>query len=218
MIIELEDIQNGLVSTQWDFGNEVLYNLCKENFQHREEDKIIAKVWLIGRSYAAAIERRRNKAGINDDFYTEVVAPAFKNSKLDSYLNDLKQCEEITNENIERILLTHNYLMQVIKEITDLEKRSLCSKYLHFHLPNLFYIYDSRVLEVIRQYVSRPPRDMKHIYNSPDVDTEYAKFFLKSFELRNSIENMFGLKLSPREVDKVLIVKANNSTSIERII
>ncbi len=148
--IVLKDINKGLASTQWDFGNEVLYNLCERNFYHQEQDKIIAKVWLIGRSYSAAIERRKNKTDINDDFYSNVVAPAFQSSELDKCLTNLRHYERITSDNIREILLSHNYLIQVTKEITALEKRSFCSKYLHFHLPNLFYIYDSRVVESMR--------------------------------------------------------------------
>ncbi|MFC1785893.1 hypothetical protein ACFLZA_00835, partial [Candidatus Neomarinimicrobiota bacterium] len=82
MIPSKENIDNAIQSNEWDFGNEVLYELCKKNFEHKEDDKIIAKVWLIGRAYAAAIERRKNKTDINDDFYVEKVAPIFQNSRL----------------------------------------------------------------------------------------------------------------------------------------
>ena len=58
----IHQIVNCQKSTNWDLGNSVLYNLCENNFDHSSDEKIIAKVWLIGRVYAAAIERRR----IND--------------------------------------------------------------------------------------------------------------------------------------------------------
>ena len=47
--------------TRWDFGNGILYEMCKEYPKHEKEDVIVGKIWLIGRSYAAAIERRKNK-------------------------------------------------------------------------------------------------------------------------------------------------------------
>jgi hypothetical protein len=75
---ELEVINQSLNSL-WDFGNEVLYDLCKNNFDHKDSAKILSKVWLIGRSYSAAIERRRNKDEINDDFYIDKVVPEFIN-------------------------------------------------------------------------------------------------------------------------------------------
>jgi len=41
-------------------GNTVLYDLCKSYPRHDEEDVIASKIWLIGRAYAAAIERGKN--------------------------------------------------------------------------------------------------------------------------------------------------------------
>ena len=111
MIPSRKIIENALQSNEWDFGNEILYKLCRENFEHDENDKIIAKVWLIGRAYAAAIERRRNKTDINDDFYINKVAPIFRNSEINKCLATLKNEKEITVYNIEKILKVHFYLM-----------------------------------------------------------------------------------------------------------
>ena len=41
----------------WNLGNEMLYQLCRDYPDHKAPEVITAKVWLIGRSYAAAIER-----------------------------------------------------------------------------------------------------------------------------------------------------------------
>ena len=76
-------------------------------------------------------------------------------------------------------------------------------------MPNLFYIYDSRVVESMRLYISRIPKESSHLIKSDSIDTEYSKFFLKCFELQKQIEGQFDLKLTPRELDKVLIIKAN---------
>ena len=60
-------------TSPWDFGNKVLYELCRDNFYHQDTEKILSKVWLIGIAYSAAIERRKNKESINDNFYINVV-------------------------------------------------------------------------------------------------------------------------------------------------
>ena len=61
---------------RWEFGNSILYRMCEENPLHNDADVIVGKIWLIGRSYAAAIERRRNADGYQgDDFYFDAVAP-----------------------------------------------------------------------------------------------------------------------------------------------
>jgi hypothetical protein len=56
-----EIVRRALSDTVWDIGNQVLYAMCAANRGHTRDDIIIGKVWLIGRTYAAAIERRRDK-------------------------------------------------------------------------------------------------------------------------------------------------------------
>jgi hypothetical protein len=69
----------------WDLGNEVLYKLCDDHPGHTANNAIIAKVWLIGRSYAAAIERRREKGEFSgDEFYVKHVAPCIRSSDIDA--------------------------------------------------------------------------------------------------------------------------------------
>ena len=46
-------------NSRWEYGNSVLYRMCKEQPEHKDIDVIVGKIWLIGRSYAAAIERRK---------------------------------------------------------------------------------------------------------------------------------------------------------------
>ena len=50
--------QSKVKGPRWAFGNEVLYRMCRESPLHEDPDVVVGKVWLIGRSYAAAIERR----------------------------------------------------------------------------------------------------------------------------------------------------------------
>ena len=72
--------------TAWEASNRVLYDLCREHPAHRESGEILAKVLLIGRVYAAAIERRRNKEDDheNDRFYIDTVAPPIRASACPS--------------------------------------------------------------------------------------------------------------------------------------
>ena len=93
----LKQIENCQKTNQWNLGNNVLYDLCSTNFTHETTEKILAKTLLIGRVYAAAIERRKNKEGINDNFYLDIVAPAFKGSDLDKILAELKKHKEISD-------------------------------------------------------------------------------------------------------------------------
>ena len=83
---------------KWDFGNNILYRMCKEYPNHNKEDVIIGKIWIIGRSYAAAIERRKNvDEYYGDDFYFDAVAPKILEigKELDHDIDDVWICREL---------------------------------------------------------------------------------------------------------------------------
>ena len=197
----------------WDFGNAILYELCKDNPQHTIDEHILTKVLFIGRIYAAAVERRKNKsAEINDDFYIKTIAPAFRKSKLDIRLKGLQSIEIFKVEDIKSVLQTHFYLTNMLRKITALEKRSFSSKYLHFHIPELFYIYDSRAVSALREFTSTVPADLKHIPALNDVDIEYAKFYCKCYDLKRQIKARYNIDLTSRQLDKLLIEVANTQS------
>lgn len=164
-------ILNARQITPWDYGNEILYNLCRDNFSHDKDDRILTKALFIGRIYAAAIERRRNKSkDINDNFYTNKVVPTFRKSNLDKHFFKLKKIKKLSADNIAQVLETHHYLTATIYNITKLDKRSFASKYLHFHFPDLFFIYDSRAVIALRQFTSQVPKDLQYMTASHSVD------------------------------------------------
>ncbi len=185
----------------WNLGNNVLYDLCKNNPNHKTPEEIVAKIWLIGRSYAAAIERRKNKVKENDKFYEEIVVNALKNSDLDLKLKQIKKYDKITESNLNDLLEVHKYLVDVFYGITQMYKRSLASKYLHFHLPNLFYIYDSRANNALKKIL--PNQRIKLPIGN--FDNEYAKFSKKMYILQTQIEKETKTLLSPRELDNLLL-------------
>ncbi|RKD18341.1 hypothetical protein BCY91_15455 [Pelobium manganitolerans] len=200
----------------WDFGNAILYKLCKDNFEHKTDDHILTKVLFIGRIYAAAVERRKNKStDINDNFYTETIAPTFRKSKLDEKLSYLKTLKTDKVENIKSVLQTHFYLTSTLQKITALEKRSFSSKYLHFHLPDLFYIYDSRAVTALRQFTSNIPEDLKHILELDNIDSEYTKFYCKCYDFKRRINTELNIDLTNRQLDNLLIEVANKQSSLK---
>ncbi len=193
-------------NSRWDFGNSILYRMCEENPHHNKEDVIIGKIWLIGRSYAAAIERRKNNDDYHgDNFYFDAVAPKMKEigKELDSRIDRLKKSKGHIIDDIELILSTHRFLMDAFFEITHLEKRSLASKYLHFHCPEKFFIYDSRAKSAIREFVKRP--DKKILSGIADYDVEYADFVCRMLELQGYLDEKMGVYGLPRELDSFLL-------------
>lgn len=189
----------------WDLGNRILYDMCRSYPGHTEDDQIIAKIWLIGRSYAAAIERRKNAKHIGDDFYEAVVAPTMRDQPIDLWLASLKNTDKSGSA---KTVVIHKRLMDLFQSITDLEKRSLAAKYLHFHKPNMFFIYDSRARQSITKVVPRL-NEIPELKADP-YDPEYRDFVRRCVWLRDHVQETLGTELTPREIDKLLLMIAND--------
>lgn len=212
--ITKEDVGFALERSPWDLGNKVLYDLCQNYSKHDKDDAIIAKVWLIGRSYAAAIERRKNAAGTSDNFYETTVVEKMKELKIDEWLAGLP--EQMTDpwSELGSIVTVHKKLMKLFFDITELEKRSLASKYLHFHKPNLFFIYDSRAKAAITKVTPRLNQinQIKGI-NADNADKEYLEFCRRCQCLKEFIKKKFAVDLTPRQIDKILLRIADRRIS-----
>lgn len=192
--------------TRWVLGNKVLYDLCRDHPGHSNSDEIVAKIWLIGRSYAAAVERRKNADSFDGDFYYDSVAPALISigHELDCRLQELNTYSGIDDKTLDSVLDAHGLLVKVFSELTGMDKRSLASKYLHFHCPNVFFIYDSRANTSIRRFV-RKGRDNLNKHISAGRDMEYIDFCVRALELKDYIRSKYGCVLSPRELDDLLL-------------
>ena len=206
MNINKKEITQVLKENNWAFFNSMLYKMCSEYFEHKNVDVVMAKVCIIGRTYSAAIERRKIKGKkiTSDGYYEKIVAPAIIDSDIDKWLSCLKKFKSISEENLPDILKTHLKVMKLFSRISGMNKRSLASKYLHFHLPNLFYIYDSRAVKGLRLIL--PDFRVKNKLNG--YDKEYSKFCQKLFYLQEKIGGRFGKKLTTRQLDRLLLLKS----------
>ena len=113
--ITVTDIKNAHKSA---FGNEILYNMCKDFSAHKIPDQISGKVWLIGRSYAADVGRGRKNDVINDDFYDTEVPKLFLEyyKKIDVDLLELGN-SDVSNGNLSKILSMHKVLSIIVVSI-----------------------------------------------------------------------------------------------------
>jgi len=203
-----EDLKNAKKDHKFEFGNKVLYDLCKEHPDHKDPEIAMAKIWLIGRSYAAAIERgcRNAKKLSSEEFYV-FVGKKISKSPIDKWLDSLHDFQDINDRNIECILTVHGQLTNFLYKISDLKRRSLASKYLHFHFPELFFIFDNRAKTGLSKI---KPRWMTEHNNKKTVaDHEYEIFFKKIVKLRQYIKCKWQYNLSPREIDNLLLYKYN---------
>ena len=186
----------------WDLGNEVLYTLCRDHPAHEDPSVVIAKVWLIGRAYAAVIERRRGRHEASDSFYIESVAVDIMRSGIDDWILEAKDKAGRGDGAVAQMLATHAKVTQLFEGIAGLNKRSLASKYLHFHVPSLFFIYDTRAVEGIRTLSTPLGRASG---SNGDADSEYRRFVEKCLMLQALIEGRLEVRLSPRQLDNLLL-------------
>jgi hypothetical protein len=191
----------------WDVGNRVLYKLCKQSPDHSDENAVLAKIWLIGRAYAAAIERRRNKATDNESFYLRTVVPKIVNSDIDDWVAETRAKPRCFST----MVATHGRVTSLFQRISGLEKRSLASKYLHFHLPTIFFIYDARAIEGIR--LIKLPKVKKRSLYPKQTDNEYRKFAEKCAALQSLVRQHLGVSLAPRQLDNLLLNAAAAKSS-----
>ena len=201
--IDKEMIDFAKKESYWDLGNQTLYDLCQINPKHETYEVIISKLWLIGRAYSTAIERRKNAIGTTSEFYRSV-AKNVRQSELDDLLNKLpKKIVEPWHE-LGPAITTHKRLVEVFRELTGLNNRYLASKYLHFHMPNLFFIYDSRAAWAIKKVVPSL-KGTKTFSVDNHVDPEYNSFCRRCQSLRDWISEHHGMDLTPREIDNILL-------------
>lgn len=196
-------IQAATANEHWDFANQQLYELCARHPLHDVSAVNIAKIWLIGRSYAAAIERKRRNAALGDRFYETKVGPTIALAPIDTWLREIAKFERISLESQRPILEVHKKVMRLFSRISGRGNRSLASKYLHFHLPKHFFIYDSRAVSGMRMLAGTVGATHQTPYRQSDA--LYSSFVRRCVLLQDRIHRISGVALSPRQLDNLLL-------------
>jgi len=181
-----------------DYGNCVLYRMCQEEPSHQDPRVVAGKIWLIGRAYAAPIERGSGQTGKSNDLYRKV-AEAMR-PDFDLWLSDISDIKSAGINNIYRILTVYRLFIDLLRTHTGRERRSFASKYLHFHMPGAFFIYDSRADVEIRS------RSGDRVHIPPEcrqADPVYAAFSVRCIRYRDS--SATRRQMTPRELDRELL-------------
>lgn len=209
---------------KWVFANDVLYKMCEDYPEHDDIEIVLGKLLVIGRTYAAAIERRRIQSGENreenDLFYYNIVGKAMAeiSEELDERIKSLRSAQCLIKDKIDDILVLHKMLVDKWKQITHLEKRSLASKYLHFHCADMFFIFDERASSSVRKLIKKS--NLVCIDQIKDIkyDEEYGAFVCKMIEIQQIIENRSGERPSPRTLDDFLLWLSENDTMVTTVL
>ena len=197
-----EFVEAAVSQTLWDLGDQVLYDLFRAHPEHKEDQVIIAKIWLLGRAYAAPIERGKTRADpAGRVFYETALAPAIRNSSIDAWFQEIRNAAPY---DLPVHLEVHRRVMDLFKQISGIERRSLASQYLHFHFPERFFIHHSRAVTALSQLTKRSGPPPEHLgLNNPDH--RYARFFLRAESLRGQLSTLLGRQITPRQLDNVLL-------------
>lgn len=183
----------------YSISDRILYNLCKKYPYHKNKREIAAKVGIIGRSYAAGLERHSKKDldGIIDFFYGNRKA-------IGNVIRTIKLIHEpLTELKLRKIIFQHGIFLKILKKLTaQTSVRSFSSKYMHFHCP-VVPIYDSVVSKEIRRLYPLTNKKINRFPNPKNGDDEYHAFCVRFLALYNDLREI-KLKVDVKKVDRYL--------------
>lgn len=191
-----EFIADTLAQPVLDPRPRALYELCHMHRHHGQGDIVADKLRMIVRLLA--------DAGLPlGGFSPEYVAHRLVRSGVDGWFSAIA-----TAERIEPPLLfeVHGRAMGVFSELPPEQARAIASTYLHFHFPELFFLYDPKLTAAAYALggTCGDPSDCRH-------DPEYGRFFACCEELTHRLIGPAGRRLTPRELDRVLRAWADRS-------
>jgi hypothetical protein len=104
------------------------------------------------------------------------------------------------------VLKAHYKLSEFFRTISK-QNRSLASKYLHFHYPEHFFIYDQNAAIAIKRLTNNGRYKRFKASNSEHTDGDYEEFYDRCVIKKNDIENTTTTKhkVTPRELDNALL-------------
>lgn len=185
-----EFIADTLAESILDPRTRALYELCFMHRHHFQDDIVADKLRMIVRLCA------ENGFGVGN-FSPEFAAHRLGRSGVDRWFAGLATAEHL---DLSLVYELHKRVMDVFSDLPVELSRSLASKYLHFHFPELFFIYDARVAAAAIDlgegecgYLSRA-----------EYDPDYGRFFACCRKLTDRLANQAGRRLNPRELDRVL--------------
>lgn len=194
LTLSREFITDALSRSSLDPKVRALYELCFMYRHHLRDEVVTDKLRLIARLHDAAMARGGQALNAED------AARLLSHSQVDRWFGGLASAERLDTG---LLLELHKRLMDVFGESGELGEdaaRGLASRYLHFHFPELFPIYDSRIAAAIGLL----ERGDCGYLSLAEFDAVYGRFLACSRKLTERIVPMLGRRLNPRELDHVL--------------
>ncbi|MDD5364338.1 MAG: hypothetical protein PHR30_03300 [Gallionellaceae bacterium] len=188
--ITREFIADTLAQSILDPRTRALYELCFMHRHHFQDDIVTDKLRMIVRIGA--------EHGFHvNDFSPEFAAHRLGQSGVDRWFAGIATAERLDQA---LVFEMHKRIMDVFADLPAEQARSLASKYLHFHFPELFFIYDSRVAAAAFDLGQGECGYLARSEHDPD----YGRFFACCRKLTERLVGPAGRRLNPREMDRVL--------------
>lgn len=185
-----EFIADTLAQSILDPRSRALYELCFLHRNHFQDDIVADKLRMIVRLCA--------EHGLTvNGFSPEFAAHRLGQSGVDSWFAGIATAEQIDPA---LVFEMHKRVMDVFGDLPAEQSRSLASKYLHFHFPELFYLYDRRVEAAAIDLGDGECGYLARAEHDPD----YGRFFACCRRLSDQLSKLAGRRLNARELDRVL--------------
>lgn len=168
----------------WGGVDEVLYRLCSEHPGHENRRIVTAKLALVGRVYAAGLERRVTPPPGEQAIAIIANHVRSHGPQVDGVIRTLSSVQEpLDARAMESIVEQHGRLTGLLQKVTTDGKapRSFASKYLHFHHP-VVPIYDEYVRQTITRLV-RWDASLALFPLPPHGDPEYWNYCVRFLRL-----------------------------------
>jgi hypothetical protein len=181
--------------------DDVLYDVCRDHPDHTDVTSVLAKLWLIGRTFTTGIERAVESDGSLGSALITLADHMLKNGRqLNQLFGELRAITDLTESNAEQIVALHGQFLRILGKRTRRPPRSFASKYLHFHC-RAVPLYDRNAVMKLNRIV--PWKLVTTEFNIPrGADERYGYFMMHFLTLRRA-----NPKLSVRELDGHLLAK-----------
>lgn len=197
-----------------------LGRICREHPGHAVPAEVMMKVLLIGRGYAAGLERSIRADGSGRSGLLQATAHLTAHAEeIDLLLEGLpSEVDRLSARVLEPVLRVHGRLVEILRQITRDGKstRSFASKYLHFHRP-VFPIFDQyvvahlpRLLRSLPPEIRRPvPSGLFPAPQCPPIDRTYQAFVERMWQLQEAASAV-GAEPTVKELDFLILQIANH--------
>ncbi|MBI5446228.1 MAG: hypothetical protein HY900_34065 [Deltaproteobacteria bacterium] len=190
---------------EWGAVDKVLYSLCGGHPGHDSLKHVIAKVVLIGRTYAAGIERCVQPRSREQSIVLVGKHLYEHGETVDEIISSLpRDAEPLDPAAMQCIVEEHGRLTTLLRPICrgSRSPRSFVSKYLHFHHPAV-PIYDSLAATALTGLVPWPRRTVP-FEGPPAADETYWEFCVRLVLLLSACRDS-GHNPTPKELDAFLL-------------